>query len=237
MSGICFNKVLELTAGRKVAKEPTRTKEIEKALEKRKLSHLKLTPEEITKVEPIVREMLYNLLDQRRRQLEFKEWITLFFIEKGHYKVNIRAYDELAEKGPRQTTELMEPVTSREKSTRTELMRKSTNAEVKEGVRRKIAEMIPEQGAKALYEQGYVDRQAYFDWSDIRIRTEVTKKLLQILGKTPKEITKDDFLDNGLGGLLVGYYNSSPYDALFEAGLVNKTDEPYMRSRGEFGHR
>ena len=224
MSGICFNKVLEQTAGRKVAKEPTRTKEIEKALGKRELDHLKLTPEEITKVEPMVREMLYNLLDQRRRQLEFKEWITLFFIGKGHYKVTNKAYDELVEKGPRQTTELMEQSSSREGSTRTEILRKPTKAEVKEGVRRRIAKMIAEQGAKALYEQGYVDRQAYFDWSDIRIRTEVTKKLLQILGKTPKEITKDDFLDNGLSGLL-GRYKNSPYLALVEAGYAYSLEE------------
>ncbi len=224
MSGICFNKVLELTAGKKIAKKSSRNKEIEKALQKGELSHLKLTSEEIIDVEPIVREMLCNLLDQRRRQLEFKEWLTLFFIGKGYYRVTSNAYEELADNRLRQTTELMEDQSTKERSTRTELMRKSTKAEIKENVRRKIAEIIVEKGAESLYKQRYVDRQTRFDWSDISIRTEVTKKLLQILGKEPKEITQNDFNENGLNGLL-GRYKNSPYLALVEAGYAYSLEE------------
>ena len=48
--------------------------------------------------------------------------------------------------------------------------------------------------------------------------------------REPKEITHNNFNENGLSGLLSKYYNSSPFNALFEADLVKQEDEKYMRS-------
>jgi hypothetical protein len=44
-------------------------------------------------------------------------------------------------------------------------------------------------------------------------------------GKTPKEITSDDFEDNGLSGLLATHYNYSPHLALVEAGYAYSEEE------------
>ena len=67
-------------------------------------------------------------------------------------------------------------------------------------------------------------------WYDKEIRIAACKWLIWKLGKQPKEITQDDFKNNGLGGLL-NYYKGSPYLALVEVGLVRQTDEAYMRER------
>jgi hypothetical protein len=53
--------------------------------------------------------------------------------------------------------------------------------------------------------------------------------LVKETGKAPKDVTKDDFKDNSLGGLLGEYYHSRPYLAMLEAKLVTPADEKYMR--------
>lgn len=51
------------------------------------------------------------------------------------------------------------------------------------------------------------------------------------LDKNPKDITKEDFQNNRLYGLL-SYYHYSPHEALLEAGFVTEADGAYMKSRG-----
>ena len=141
----------------------------------------------------------------RDKTAEFKRWLALFFIEKGNYRITDKGYEELA---PSIQTQ-----------------------EIKEAVARRVEEMIREGRAEELYQNGYVDRPDKFDWRSREVRVEVIQKLIEVLGKSPREIIGDDFNNNGLSGLLVGYYKSSPYEALFEAGLVTQADEAYMRSR------
>lgn len=62
-------------------------------------------------------------------------------------------------------------------------------------------------------------------------RTAATKWLHFICGYPPcQEMVGEDFYQNGLRGLLDKHYESSPYRALLEAGLVTSADEEYMRS-------
>ena len=62
-------------------------------------------------------------------------------------------------------------------------------------------------------------------------RVAAVKWLTWKLNKEPREITRMDFIKNGLQGLL-DRYDGSPYEALLEASLVAPTDESYMRERG-----
>jgi len=72
-----------------------------------------------------------------------------------------------------------------------------------------------------------------FDTKENRIAA--VKWLVNKLKKDPRDLTYDDFYDNGLGGLLASRYNNSPYEAVKEAGLVDEADEKQMRNRGRFG--
>ena len=124
--------------------------------------------------------------DQINKSAQFKRWLDLFFIQRGRYKITDKAYDELGreselEQKQRKTTELMEPQSSRENSTRTDMQRRLTKAEINEIVRRKIAKMIADQGAEQLYDKGFVDRSPHLDWKNREHRITVIKKLLEIL--------------------------------------------------------
>lgn len=63
-------------------------------------------------------------------------------------------------------------------------------------------------------------------------RISVILRFAQELGKEPRDILQKDFGNHGLRGLLVKYYNGSPYLALLDAGLVTEADEKYMRLGG-----
>ncbi|MBI5332664.1 MAG: hypothetical protein HZB65_03760 [Candidatus Aenigmarchaeota archaeon] len=71
-------------------------------------------------------------------------------------------------------------------------------------------------------------------WKDNELVKEDAVRFLieKVLHKDPRDITTDDFYDNRLCGLLVNYYSGSPYQALIEAGLVDKEHEKYMRRHG-----
>ncbi|MEW5996494.1 MAG: hypothetical protein AB1657_02775 [Candidatus Micrarchaeota archaeon] len=66
-------------------------------------------------------------------------------------------------------------------------------------------------------------------YQNVKNRREAVRWLVGKLGKEPKDMTRDDFVGNGLGWL-VRYYRGSPYEALLDAGLVTEADEEYMRS-------
>jgi hypothetical protein len=73
---------------------------------------------------------------------------------------------------------------------------------------------------------------APFGYENKGIRIAAVKWLRWKLGKRPEEITSKDFNRNGLAGLVRNHFNGSPFEALFEAGLLTKDDEAYMRLRG-----
>jgi hypothetical protein len=54
------------------------------------------------------------------------------------------------------------------------------------------------------------------------------------LSKEPRDVLWEDFSLGCLSGLLRHYYESSPYNALQDAGLVTPEDEAYMRKRTGF---
>ncbi len=63
-------------------------------------------------------------------------------------------------------------------------------------------------------------------------RIAATKWLIWRLKKEPRGITKDDFSNNALGGLIC-YYKNSPYLALVEAGYAYSIDE-ILEQDGQF---
>ncbi len=62
-------------------------------------------------------------------------------------------------------------------------------------------------------------------------RVAAVRWFVEESGKNPKELTFDDFRFSCLAGLLQKYYSNSPFEAVFEAGLVRLEDEQYMRKR------
>ncbi|MBI2971801.1 MAG: hypothetical protein HYY37_05270 [Candidatus Aenigmarchaeota archaeon] len=68
----------------------------------------------------------------------------------------------------------------------------------------------------------------FFGIRENRIRA--TQWLAGKIGKEPQELTQQDFFAAGLKHLISGYHNGSPYEALHEAGLVDKGKEAYMRN-------
>ncbi len=63
-------------------------------------------------------------------------------------------------------------------------------------------------------------------------RIAAIRWLVDKLKKEPRGMTREDFFSNCLGGLLYNYYNTSPYAALREAGLVTSSDEIHMCKSG-----
>lgn len=175
------------------------------------------------------------LADKLDRAAEFKRGLALFFIGRGHYKITDKAYGELAIDALRQSTELMEVDSAKERSSRVTITRKPTKAEIRELVRKHVALLIADQGAEVLYYKGYIGRPAHFNWEDKNIRIIVIKKLIETVGKEPKEITAADFNNNGLSGLLATKYDSSPYLTLVEARYAYSIEETKEHARtGDF---
>ncbi len=54
-------------------------------------------------------------------------------------------------------------------------------------------------------------------WREKDARVAAVKILVEVLAKKLTDVTQKDFNKNGLGGLLAGRYNSSPYEAVKEA--------------------
>ena len=79
---------------------------------------------------------------------------------------------------------------------------------------------------------GRFDRDKAYPWEfhnpriydDAETRASATLWLIWKTGKDPRELTQDDFVDNGLSGL-VQIYRGSPYEALAEAGKAHKRSE------------
>ncbi len=76
-----------------------------------------------------------------------------------------------------------------------------------------------------------VRRFTYAKWKDDEQTQHDAVRFLveEVLQKDPRDVTERDFYENRLTGLL-RYYGDSPYEALREAGLVDKSQEAYMRS-------
>ena len=90
-----------------------------------------------------------------------------------------------------------------------------------------ISEAFPELDIRE-WEMSSAPKKFYEDKEN---RITAVRWLVERLGKDPREVTADDFRDNGLGGLMTNYY-FGPYRALREAGLVTEEDRRYIRGRG-----
>ncbi|MCK4319653.1 hypothetical protein KAW38_03725 [Candidatus Micrarchaeota archaeon] len=78
-----------------------------------------------------------------------------------------------------------------------------------------ILQMLRNYRVKELFDEGTIYVSSYYSWKKPEVRRKAVKILLRVLEKDPKNIVKDDFSDNRLGGLLA-HYNNSPYLAIKE---------------------
>jgi hypothetical protein len=93
---------------------------------------------------------------------------------------------------------------------------------------RAVSETYPELGIRP-WEMAATPQGVY---GKKKNRGDAVRWLVAKLKKNPRDVTKEDFYENRLGGLLTSYFNGSPFEAMFEVGLVDKEDEDYMRARG-----
>ena len=172
--------------------------------------------------------------DQIDKQIQFKRWLALFFINRGKYRITEKGYTELAPQEVRQNLEFGEPVSDRKREPRLEERRQLTKQEIRDAVAKTVAIMLEQEKAEELYDNGLITKPGNFDWKNREVRVTVIKKLLEFLDKNPKEITKDDFESNGLSGLLSKRYKNSPYLALVEAGYAYSLEEIKEHAKSGF---
>jgi len=155
--------------------------------------------------------------DYAKKSAEFKRWLALYFIDKGNWKLTDKAIDEFGtDATPRQTMEFGEVCSDREREERSEYRVGLTPKEKKNIAHMKVADMLDEGKAGELYDGNYIVN-GLLSWKDKNVRVNAVRKLLEILNKDPRDITKKDLDKNKLGGLLASYYNKSPYKAVKEA--------------------
>ncbi len=142
------------------------------------------------------------------RASSFQEWLSVFFISRGHYTLTDSGLDRYGGNG-------------------------SSRAERKANAGRMIGELVSRGEAGRLCREGLVARRPHLDWQDAGVRSTVVRKLVESLGKPPAGLEFDDFRENGLGGL-TRRYNSSPYLALVEAGFAHAKEDvlEHSSSRG-----
>ena len=169
--------------------------------------------------------------DPSATPLQFKKWLALFFIERGTYKITDKGYEELAPDIERLDTHFGEDNSAKERSTKGEVARPLTRKELREAVNSKVEQMLRDGKAEELYDKAYLVHKS--DWKNKETRVAVIKKFVELSSESPREITKDDFNNNGLGGL-IDHYKCSPYLALVEAGYAYSFDETKEHARTGF---
>ena len=154
--------------------------------------------------------------DYARKSAEFKRWLALYFIEKGNWKLADKAIEEFGHDAtPKQTMEFAEVCSDREREERTQYRVGLTAKEKKKITHMKVADMIDEGKAEELYDNGYITDIRTRNWKDESNRITVTKKLVEVLNKDPRDLTRGDFEKNGLSALMP-FCKNSPYKAVKE---------------------
>ena len=162
---------------------------------------------------------------QADKTARFKRWLDLFFIKNGYFRVTNKGYDELTQQTLRRNLEFGEPACNRTGELRLDPMRPMTNGEIREAINIEIGRLVADGKTEELYDQGIINRPERLSWKDHEMRKTTIKELYLTLGKDKKEISKHDFYEYGLRGLLKGRYSDSPYLALVEAGYAYSFEE------------
>ncbi len=165
--------------------------------------------------------MKHNLApDQIEKTAKFKQWLDLFFIGRGRYRITQKGYEQLAPRTLKETIDFAEQDSSRERSGKTTMIRRLLPTEVRNAVAAKIKQMIANGKTGELYDSGYIVRHYHVGWKKREVRIEVVRNFIRIVDKDIREIETTDFYDNFLRGLLTDFYDCSCYKALVEANFV-----------------
>jgi predicted FMN-binding regulatory protein PaiB len=164
---------------------------------------------------------------------EFKRWLALYFIEKGNWRVTDKAIEEFGtDDTPKQTMEFAEVCSDREREERSRYRVGLTAKEKKKIAHTKVADMIDDRKAEELLDSGYITYSA--NWKDRIDRITIVRNFVRIIGKDPRDLKKEDFHYNRLGGLLHNYYNNSPYEAVKEA-FPERNSKPWEMAQTPHG--
>ncbi|MCK4319657.1 hypothetical protein KAW38_03745 [Candidatus Micrarchaeota archaeon] len=159
------------------------------------------------------------LIDRNTKEIIGKR-LDFLMILNGHYKINFESAKEnrtiMAEVKDRfLAREDGEPVSDRARDDSYLSYEYEDNAKLGILIKDAILQMLRNYRVKELFDEGtiYVPR---YSWKKPEVKRKAVKILLRILGKDPRDLTKDDFNDNRLGGLLA-HHKGSPYIAIRES--------------------
>ncbi len=134
----------------------------------------------------------------------FLDWLSIFFISRGHYTLTDKGIREFGGAG-------------------------GSRQERKSRAGAAIGELVSRGEAERAFREGLVARRAHLDWEEPAARIASVRALIAFLGKKPSELEFDDLRLYGLGGLSNRYRNS-PYLALVEAGYAHPKTEAVEHS-------
>ena len=202
---------------------------VKQALERRRPMAVGEREEYLTQKQRDVLRAQSNNLDQIT---DFKKWLTLFFVTKGHYKVTEKGIEEFGRYDRvKQHMEFAEVEHARNREERIERKYGQTKKQKKERAKELISKMLDEGQAEYLVDSEYI--QAKPRWMDKEVRIQLIGKFVK--GKEIKKIGVKDFRNNGLYSL-ISFYKSSPYHALVEAGYAYSEEDIIKQARtGRFG--
>ena len=203
---------------------------VKQALERRRPLALGEREEYLTKTQRDALRTRTNKLDQIT---DFRKWLALFFVTRGHYKLTEKGIGEFGrDDRQRQHMEFAERYESREREERTELIYRQTKEQRKEKAEEVISKMLDEGQAEYLIDNGYI-KSGKRSWKEKEVRVQVIRRLVE--GKEVRGIRQGDFYKNGLTGFISNLYKGSPYRALVEAGYAYSEDEIGEHAKtGEF---
>jgi hypothetical protein len=142
-------------------------------------------------------------LTYEQKQQKFKRWLDLFFIKRGRYKLTEKAIEEFSrvEERPKQFIESNEDYSSKDRDEMIVKQYGPTKKEKRRIALEKVKEMIKEGKAEELFDKGYIDSLRVC-WGDKANRVAAIRKIVEVLGKKPKEVDSNDFRDCGLFAVL-----------------------------------
>lgn len=160
-----------------------------------------------------------DVLTDRNTREDIGKRLDLLMILNGHYKIDFERAKEnriiMAEVKDRfLAREDGEPVSDRARDDGHLSYEYQDKGKIKVLITVAISQMLRAYKIKELCDEGtiYVPR---YSWKKPEVKRKAVKILLRVLKKDPRNITKKDFNDNRLGGLLV-HRKGSPYIAIKE---------------------
>lgn len=183
-----------------------------------------------------VREPLVAMPKAKKEKKEMPDAVKVAIVRAGCFYVGSGEVVRIL--APRvQYTEFMEDFSCKEREERITYGGEHTK-EVHGEALKQFSEMLKKASDGEILDflsRGYLEIPRY-KWDSENVRKAAVKALVKALGKEAREITQDDFFENGLRRFL-RYYRGSPYEALRNAGFEIKPWEMQKTPKGFYRHK